>query len=121
APVRVEFRMVTPNYFSTMRIPFVQGEGLPAVADSAGASAIVINHTMAEKYWAGQNPIGGRIQLFGTQGPWFNIVGVVGDVRQAQLESPAREEVYLAYQRNPGLEISLVVRTTGDPEALRNP
>jgi predicted lysophospholipase L1 biosynthesis ABC-type transport system permease subunit len=76
---------------------------------------VVINRTMAEKYWPGENPVDRRIQLFGSQGPWFTITGVVGDVRQIAPETPAREEMYISHRRSPGQEMSLVVRTTSDP------
>jgi hypothetical protein len=85
-----EFRMVSPNYFATMGIPFVRGEGLPEVADSLANGKVVVNRTLAEKFWPGEDPIGRRIRLFGPDGPWLSIAGVVGDVRQMGLAQPPR-------------------------------
>ena len=112
---RAESRAVSPDYFETMRIPILRGNGLPRTGDSLSASTVVINRTMAEKYWPGENPVDRRIQLFGPQGPWFTIAGVVGDVRQIAPETPAREEMYISHRRSPGQEMSLVIRTVGDP------
>ncbi len=116
-PPRAEVRTVSLSYFGAMRISVLQGTGLREVADSQAASSVVINRTMADKYWPNENPMDRRIQLFGAQGPWFTIAGVVGDVRQVALETPAREEIYVSYRRNAGQEMSLIVRTAGDPEA----
>ena len=113
-----EFRMVSPNYFSTMGIPFVRGEGLPEVADSIAGGKVVVNRTLAEKYWPGEDPIGRRIRLFGPDGPFLSIVGVVGDVRQMGLAQPPREELYVSYLGVSSQEMSMVVRTAGDPERL---
>ncbi len=113
-----EFRLVSPNYFATMGIPLVSGEGLPEVADSVAGGKVVINKTLAEKFWPGEDPIGRRIQLFGGQGPWVTVSGVVGDVRQMSLSEPPRQELYISYQAFAGQEMSRVVRTTDDPERL---
>jgi putative ABC transport system permease protein len=113
-----ELRLVSPNYFATMGIPLVSGEGLPEVADSIANGKVVINRTLAAKYWPGEDPIGRRIQLFGPQGPWLTVTGIVGDVRQMSLAEPPRQELYVSYLALAGQEMSMVVRTTDDPERL---
>jgi putative ABC transport system permease protein len=75
----------------------------------------MVNRTMAERYWT-ENPIGSRIQLFGSSGPWVTVVGVVGDVRQVTPDQPARPELYLSSLRRPGQEMSFIARTDGPPE-----
>ena len=113
-----EFRLVSPNYFATMGIPLVSGEGLPEIADSVANGKVVINRTLAAKFWPGEDPIGRRIQLFGGNGPWVTVSGVVGDVRQMSLAEPPRQELYISYRAFAGQEMSMVVRTTDDPERL---
>ncbi|HEX6107188.1 MAG TPA: ABC transporter permease [Gemmatimonadales bacterium] len=119
-PPAAEFRMVTPNYFETMGIPILRGEGLPARADRSSPGAVLINRTLAEKYWPGEDPIGRRVG-FGRDGPWATVTGIVGDVRQTRLDQPPREELYVSYRVNVGQEMSMVVRTSGDPERLASP
>ena len=116
-PPIAEFRSVTPSYFETMQIPILRGEGLPELADSASAGAAVINRTMSEKYFPNDDPIGRRIQIFGPEGPWLTIRGVVGDVRQIGLEEPPFEEVYISARTKPDQAMAMVVRTSGDPES----
>jgi putative ABC transport system permease protein len=77
---------------------------------------VVINRTLAEKYWPGENPVGRRIRLFGADGPWVSIVGIAGDIRQIAPEQPPREEIYASSRWAPGQEMSFVVRTDGSPE-----
>jgi putative ABC transport system permease protein len=111
-----EGRLVSPNYFKAMGIPILQGQGLSTLVDSASSEEVVINRTMAESYWS-ENPVGSRIQLFGS-GPWLTVVGVVGDVRQISPDQPARPELYLSSLRRPGQGMSFVARTVGPPERL---
>jgi putative ABC transport system permease protein len=117
-PHTAEFRMVTPNYFQTMQIPLLRGEGLPEVSDSSTPGAVLLNQTLAQKYWGSENPVGQRIQVFGPTGPWLTVKGVVGDIRQVQLEAPPREELYVSYQSNVGQEMSMIVRTREQPEKM---
>jgi putative ABC transport system permease protein len=112
-----EGRLASPNYFKTMGIPILRGQGLSPLADSASNEEVMINRTMAEKFWTG-SPIGSRIQLFGSEGPWVTVVGVVGDVRQVTPDQPARPELYLSSLRRPGQEMSFIARTEGPPERL---
>ncbi|MFL5494269.1 MAG: ABC transporter permease [Gemmatimonadales bacterium] len=111
-----EFRLVSPNFFQTMQIPLLRGRTLPAIADSVSPGEVVINRTLAEKYWPGEDPVGRRIRLFSGDGPWVSIVGVSGDIRQVAPDQPPREEIYASSRWAPGQEMSFVVRTDGSPE-----
>jgi putative ABC transport system permease protein len=111
-----EFGLVSPNFFQTMQIPLLRGRTLSGVADSASPGEVVINRTLAEKYWPRQDPVGRRIRLFGPDGPWVSVVGVSGDIRQVAPDQPPREEIYASSQWAPGQEMSFVVRTEGPPE-----
>ncbi len=117
-PVTAEVRLVSPNYFATMGIPLLSGDGLPALDDSLSGARIVVNRTMAQKYWPGVDPIGRRVR-FGTDGPWGTVSGIVGDVRQIELAKPAKEELYLSYRTSSSQEMAMVARTgEDDPERL---
>ena len=117
-PVTAEGRLVSPNYFETMGIPLLSGDGLPAVADSLSRRHVVVNRTMAEKFWPGADAIGRRLR-FGDDGPWLTVTGIVGDVRQIGLADPPKQEVYSAFHTVSSQEMSMVVRTVDDdPERL---
>jgi putative ABC transport system permease protein len=114
-----EVRLVSPDYFRTMAIPVLQGEAMPDGVDSLSSTYAMVNRTLAEREWKGQSPVGQRIQLAAFGGtPWVTIVGVENDVRQGAPDQPPLPEFYLSYRLVAGQEMSLVVRTAGDPDAL---
>src|SRR6185437_8493836 len=73
---------VTPGYFATMGIPLVHGRYLDG-ADRLGTPlAVVLNESFARRKFPGGNPVGQRLHIGPDRGPWFTVVGVVGDVKQ---------------------------------------
>uniref|UniRef100_Q027Q2 Permease n=1 Tax=Solibacter usitatus (strain Ellin6076) TaxID=234267 RepID=Q027Q2_SOLUE len=115
----VEYRVATPNYFPTMRIPLRAGR-LFDDHDGAASPVAIINETMARKFWPGEDPVGRRIKLSSTpeRAPWFTVVGVVGDVRHFGLDTEPRAEVYRSYAVNPLGAPILVIRTRTDAGAM---
>jgi predicted lysophospholipase L1 biosynthesis ABC-type transport system permease subunit len=79
---------------------------------------VVVNRTLAAKYWPDENPVGGQLRLFGPKGPVANIVGVAGDVRQLRPDLPAREEIFVSSRRFPGQQTAFVIRTDGRPDVF---
>jgi putative ABC transport system permease protein len=80
----------------------------------------LINETMAKKFWPNVDPVGRRFQ-HSDSGPWIQIVGIVGDVRQMGLNEPPRQEMYFPYwqaEKNWMVPRDLAIRTDGDPLAL---
>jgi putative ABC transport system permease protein len=84
---------VTPNYFRAMRIPLIAGR-LFTADEKPGAQTIIINQSFARKYFAGRNPIGGRVSRQDDYTRWATVVGVIGDVRHTSLEEPAKPQIY---------------------------
>jgi putative ABC transport system permease protein len=114
---------VTPEYFEAMRIPLRAGRLLDA-RDRAGAPrAVVINESLARRLFGDRSPIGERLRFgpeMGSGGPWHEVVGVVGDVKQYSLAAPAPDAFYVASGQWVWVDDvqSLVVRASGDPAAL---
>ncbi len=86
------FRIVTPGYFRTMAIPLLQGRDIDETDVAEGAPVGLVNQAMARELWPGEDPIGKTIDLFGNQ--TFEVVGVVGNVRQFSLDREALPEMY---------------------------
>ena len=109
----------TADYFKTMGIPLLRGrEFTETDATSDAAPVIIVNETMAKRYWPDENPIGSRLKFDepNFKSPWFTIVGVVGDVRQEGLATPAG---FMAYVPTNGDWLDdLVVRSKNDPRSL---
>jgi predicted permease len=94
SPPSANFRVITPGWFETLRIPKLQGRVI-AASDKAGApAAAVINRAFAERFWPGQDAIGKTVRIFSRTGEVFTVVGIVGDVHQNALNQPPRPEMY---------------------------
>ena len=109
----------TQDYFQTMGIPLLRGRVFeqPDAIESA-PPVIIINETMAQRYWPNDEAVGKRLKFDDPnfKSPWFTIVGVVGDVRQEGLEMPPG---LMAYTPSGGYWTDdLVVHSKSDPRAL---
>jgi serine phosphatase RsbU (regulator of sigma subunit) len=92
---RVCVVLATPDFFATMRIPLRAGR-LPSETDeNRNALSVVINEAAARTSWPGRNPIGGSARLSVPDGDRFEVVGVVGDVRNDGLNRRAVPQIYL--------------------------
>ena len=99
----VEYRVATPSYFATMGIPLRAGRYFDEHDDANAGAVLLINETMARKFWPGENAVGKRLKLSSTpeRAPWITVVGVVGDVRHFAMDIEPRAEVYRPYAVNP--------------------
>jgi putative ABC transport system permease protein len=110
-------RGVTPDYFRTMAIPLVSGRFF-AESDTAQApSRIIVNQTLARRFWPRANPIGGCLVL-DPSGRIAEIVGVVGDVKPERLDGDDWPTIYSPYPQTNFNIMVMVVRTAVPPEAL---
>ena len=93
---RVCLLVATPDFFSTMRIPLRAGRLLnESDSQQRDAPAVVINEAAARAYWPERNPIGASARLSTPDNDRFEVVGVVGDVRNSGLNKPAAPEIYV--------------------------
>ena len=99
----VEYRVATPDYLETMRIPLRAGRAFDDRDEANPASVLLINETAARRFWPGENPVGKRVKLGATPErlPWITVVGVVGDLRHSGLDIDPRPEIYRPYAVNP--------------------
>jgi putative ABC transport system permease protein len=114
-------RIITPDYIRAMGIPLVKGRTFTEGDTDKAPKVILINETLARKYFPGEDPIGKRLHL-GLSSINGEIVGVVGDVRDRHLDKEASPEYYVPYQQVTIGDMSFVVRAkSGDPSALAQP
>src|SRR5262245_12878331 len=119
-----EFCSVTPGYFSAIGIPLIRGRDFTE-HDKEGAPPVsIIDEQLARKVFGDENPLGKRIKfaVITDRTPWIEIVGVVGHIRSASLETDPRLQVYypkaqLRPETQRQLESgTIVVRTVARPE-----
>jgi predicted permease len=109
---------VAPRYFETMGIPIVQGRSITDEDKAGGTKAVVINETMAKKFWPNGDALGKRFRFFGDQEPWAVIVGIARDSKYGFLGEDPTPYIYEAHaQRYSGGE-TLLVRTATEPSSL---
>jgi predicted permease len=109
---------VTPDYFRAMGIPLREGRTFAGSDALAQPKAVVVSRSFAKRYLAGEPVLGRRIAM-----PWGDtlrgtIVGVVGDVRHAGVDSLPHPTIYWAESQWPWNAMTLVLRTSGDPARL---
>ena len=75
----VSANVVGPGYFQAMGIPINMGREFTAQDREGAPGVVIINETMARRYWSPENPLGQRISISGENGPFMEIVGVARD------------------------------------------
>jgi putative ABC transport system permease protein len=115
--------VVTPEFFSTMRIPLVRGRFFDSRDRANSPPVILINNTTATRYWPGADPIGKRI-TFGQPGQpgteWYTIVGVVGDTSRAGPDQPVFTESYGPMAQGASRGMQILIRGAGTRAALQS-
>jgi putative ABC transport system permease protein len=103
-----------------MQVPLLAGRYFTATDTADSTPVIIINQTMARRWWPHQNAVGQHIKqgFPQDQSPYREIVGVVADVKQAGADSEQWPEVFLPATQNPGQAMTLVVRTARKPMSV---
>ena len=122
APIANYFA-VTPGYFETMGMRIVRGRAISDRDTADAPQVVVVNQTLVDRYFPGQDPIGKRLEIaFATPPNWREIVGVVADVHTQGLDQDSPVQVYAAYFQKPIFiqlgTLTVLARTTQDPAAL---
>jgi putative ABC transport system permease protein len=119
-----DFQSATPGYFAAMGIQLVGGRLFTHADHENAPMVVVINDTMAQRYWPGEDPLGKRFHLSTAEVPWLTIVGIVRTVRHnAVIESP-RAEAYLPHAQlarelgSATRAMTLAIRTDVEPTSL---
>jgi putative ABC transport system permease protein len=111
-------RWITPDYFKTMGIQLRRGRRLSEADVEGGPRVAVIDEAMARQFFPDEDPIGKRIVIYWRDRIPREIVGVVGDVRQASLDKDAGPHMYIPYYQTPLGYATLLVRASNDPLKL---
>ncbi|HKZ81182.1 MAG TPA: ABC transporter permease [Pyrinomonadaceae bacterium] len=116
--IEANIRIVDETYFQTLGVPFLAGRNFDERDKEGSPGVVIIGKTLADKLFAGRDPVGHRLVYTGVQAPVDSVVGVVGDVKITGLDDAIRPVVYYPYRQNSSMAANLVVRTNADPNAL---
>lgn len=126
----VHVNFVSPEYFPLLRIPLAQGRIWDHAENMRGAALMVINQTMARQFWPNGDAIGHQVKIpslkdqppyqraaVGADG-WFQIIGIVADVRDDGLRNPIKPQVYVPYTAQMWMFTQILVRTHVAPLSI---
>jgi predicted permease len=118
----VAWNLISPNLFQTLEIPLLQGRDFTPQDDSAAPRVAIVNQAMARFYFSNQSAIGRRLSFAGPGGGETEIIGVVGDTKDAGLHDATGRMLYLPYLQAPAgsstVGMTLEIRTAVNPEGL---
>ncbi|HYK37265.1 ABC transporter permease [Alloacidobacterium sp.] len=120
-----DFSVVTPGYFTTMKIPLLRGRDFSVGDKFDGQLVAIISESVAKQSFGNADPIGKQIQLgldLESMSKWITIIGVAGDVRQDSPASQPGPNIYMPMAQHPSRapDINIVLRTKVPPLALMN-
>ncbi len=108
--------VVGPDYFSTMEIPIVQGRDFGPQDRKNTARVVIVNEELARRYFGG-NALGKRLRV-DSEGPFLEIVGIVRSAKYRDLREDVLPFIYIPLAQEYQPDMTLLVRTAGDPAAL---
>jgi putative ABC transport system permease protein len=115
---RADIRMATPGYFETMKMALVRGRFIDDRDRAGMPGAMVINETMARRYFGGEDPIGRVVR--NPHGK-AEVVGIVGDVKHYGLDREPRAELFMPAWQQSLNGMAFVIRTASDPNSFIEP
>ncbi|MEY2483702.1 MAG: hypothetical protein QOK24_2230 [Verrucomicrobiota bacterium] len=120
-----DYRLINSDYFAAMGMKLVKGRAFSRYDTEAAPGVVIINETLAARFFAGEDPIGRRLDLSGDPKDLREIVGVVGDVRNYGVDAEVKPEVYVPFLQSAPNYLSgvvsamtVVVRSAVEPTAL---
>ena len=119
-----QVRVASRGYFSTIGLPLVSGRVFEASDRRGGARVVVASAAAARKFWPAGNAIGKRVRFGASAGPekyFGEIVGIVGDVRDASLAAPPRPVFYVPLEQTPVDSVDVVIETAVPPAGVIAP
>jgi len=121
------FQLCSEGYFPVLKIQLIAGRPFTESEVNAARKLAVINQTFAHKYFGKDNPIGQRVRLAQLESfpdplrdPWFDIIGVVADVKNRGLQESPEPEVWIPYTVTGSAERGILVRTVKEPLSMLN-
>ncbi len=116
---QADFRIATPGYFQTLRIPLRRGRTFSERDREGSAPVMLINETMARRHFPGEEPIGRFVTM--PMGGRREVVGVIADLKHYGLDREARPEMYVPYGQLAFSGLTVVARTGSDPAGYVKP
>jgi len=125
AEIFAEYSEISPDLFQAMGTPLLAGRLFNEFDSRDAPRVVMVDERFARKWWPNENPVGQRLQIHHTRPdpntPWSEVVGVVRHVKHYGVDNSSRESIYLPMYQSISHDLTLVVRTQGDPLDLVTP
>ncbi|MGC4084483.1 MAG: ABC transporter permease [Vicinamibacterales bacterium] len=108
--------LIAGEFLASLRIPLVRGRLFSTAEMQSSAAVALVNAEAARRFWPDRDPVGERIALDATPGAerWLEIVGVVGDVRNADIDQPPNPLVYQPWSTHATREFAIVLKSAAE-------
>lgn len=114
-----EIANVSPSYFTVLKTPLITGRSFSDSDDVKGQPVVLIDETLARRYWPDSRAVGQRLRLgvpnSRNQNPWLTIVGVVGNIKSDGFDAASAPHIYRSLYQAPPYDGVVYLRTSGDP------
>jgi len=112
------YRVASPNYFKALGIPLLHGRTFTVRDGEKAPKVAVVDQKFVDRHFPDRDPIGQGIDIGNGTDGFYEIVGVVGSIRDASLEANPAPTMYIPFDQAPFSAMAVVARTAGDPTAL---
>ena len=119
---RAKYRAISASYFRGMGIPLIRGRYFEESDTATAPGVVIVNEVLARRFWPGEDPIGKRMRAGFDESSWSTVVGIVGNVKHAGLDTETNPEMYYPYLQVPATlmnfvegSMTLVVETEDEP------
>ncbi len=116
------YHVASPDYFRALEIPLLDGRFFDGREDANGPFVIIVNESMANRYWPSENAIGKRISFRSSpqEKDWMQVVGVVRDVKDQPDSIGIRPAYWIPHAQQPERNLFIAMRSSSDPAMLTN-
>ncbi len=104
---------VTTGYFETLGIPILEGRDFTMDDSETAPRVVVVDQTAAKRYWPGEDPLGKKLEIWGHP---FTVVGMVRNSKHNFMSELPEPMIYMSYFQEPDTELTVQVKTRGNPE-----
>jgi putative ABC transport system permease protein len=116
--IEANIRNVSEDYFKTLGVPLIAGRFFDERDKSGATTVVIIGKTVADRVFAGRDPIGRRLKYSSIEAEGDVVVGVVGDVKITGVDEPLKPVLYYPFRQSSSIFASLVTRTNSDPNSV---
>jgi predicted permease len=106
--MNIDLNVVGANYFQTLEIPIAEGRDFSERDRDGAPYVLIVNQTMAKRFWPGRPAVGRRVRLWGE---WWTVAGVARDVKYHRMNEPPQPFLYLPELQAGGMDVNMLVRS----------